>query len=185
MKIVAIGDSITEGYPYSLKDSWVHYLSERINLEIINQGVCGDSTQNMVERFKRHVISFRPTHVIILGGTNDASAGYSLNRVSSNYKEMVKMSQEHEITPILGLPIPSLDPDEESLLNQYRTWLRDFAKQEKLMCLDFFLPYLKQIEAGRASQYYAGEVHPSLEGYQFMGEIALLSIRMWRLVQEE
>lgn len=177
MKIVAIGDSITEGYPYTRNESWVTYLAQEFQCEVINQGINGDLTQSMCDRFERDVLSFNPTHVIILGGTNDAYAKYPLARVSANFKEMIKMSQEHGIIPLLGLPIPSLEADDEFFLQQYRNWLIDYARESNLLLLDFYTPFKNRLETGEGSKLFAGDVHPSLEGYKFMAEIVVCELR--------
>jgi len=178
MKIIAIGDSITLGFPYTQKESWVTYFAQELQYEVINKGVNGDLTQNISDRFERDVLAFNPTHVIILGGTNDAYAEYPLESVSSNFRAMVKMSQEHGIIPILGLPIPFLVEDYEFFLQQYRNWLIDYAKMNNLPLIDFYAPFLKRIEAGEELKLFADEVHPSLEGYKFMAQIVLKDLEI-------
>jgi lysophospholipase L1-like esterase len=173
MKIVAIGDSITEGYPFSHDDSWVAYVAKELKIEIVNKGICGDLTQGMRERFKRDVFSHNPTHVIILGGANDAFAGLSSEGVSDNFKAMIDMSRHQGIIPILGLPTPFLLPPEEILLEQYRNWLKDYITRENIKSIDFYTPYFIAIQEGIAEKLYVDEVHPSIEGYKLMGETAL------------
>ena len=176
MKIVAIGDSITEGFPYSQQESWVEYAARELKLEMLNQGICGDLTRQMRERFRRDVLAFAPTHVIILGGTNDAAAGYPLADVSVNFAAMVEMSRQHGITPILCLPIPSLLPEEENTLMNYRNWLKDYANRESINFIDFSSPFLTAIKAGQAAKLFVDEVHPGLEGYKLMGKTAVHSL---------
>jgi len=177
-KIVAIGDSITEGFPYTQKESWVTYIARELQFQvIINKGINGDLTQNILDRFRRDVLAYNPTYVIILGGTNDAYANYPLESVSHNFKEMVKICQEEGITPILGLPVPILVPEEESYLTQYRNWLRDYGKMRDLLTIDFYTPFLKGIEAGEEAMFFADEAHPSIEGYKLMGKTALNDLK--------
>ncbi|MBC2724574.1 SGNH/GDSL hydrolase family protein [Desulfosporosinus sp.] len=173
MRIVAIGDSITEGYPYTKNESWVTYLAQELKCEVINKGINGDLTEIILERFRRDVLSFNPTHVIILGGTNDAYANYPLEKVSPNFTEMVSISKEAGIIPILGLPLPSLVPAEEFFLIQYRDWLKNFVKTKGLLQIDFYTPFLKRLEAGEESELFVDEVHPNLKGYKLMGQTAL------------
>ena len=108
MKVIALGDSITQGFPFSTKESWVYYAAQELDLDIINQGICGDLTRDMLRRFQQDVVAYNATHVIILGGTNDAALGYPLAEVSTNFTVMVDMACRHDIIPILGLPIPFL-----------------------------------------------------------------------------
>lgn len=51
-KIVAIGDSITYGFPYLPCMSWVHIVGEELGFSIINKGVNGNTSSQMVERFE-------------------------------------------------------------------------------------------------------------------------------------
>jgi Lysophospholipase L1 and related esterases len=176
MKIVAIGDSITEGYPFSHDDSWVAYVAKELNIELVNQGICGDLTQGMRERFKRDVFPDNPTHVIILGGANDALTGFSLDSVTANFKAMVEMSQHQGIIPIVGLPLPFLLLKEEMLMSQYRNWLKHYITRENIMFIDFWTPFFAAIQDGRAERLYVDEVHPSIDGYKLMGKTALRSL---------
>lgn len=173
MKIVALGDSITEGYPFSPQESWVEYATRKLKIEIVNQGINGDFTQGMLERFPRDVISYNPTHVIILGGANDAYEGLPLSRVSANFSAMLEICSRYGIIPILGLPTPSLLPSEEKFLAEYRNWLKDYASREKMAVIDFYTPFQRAIQAGGADKLYVDEVHPSIEGYRMMGETAV------------
>ncbi len=173
MRIIAIGDSITEGFPYTKKESWLTNITQEFQGEVINKGVNGDLTQNIYNRFGRDVLALNPTHVIILGGTNDAYAKYPLERVSLHFTAMVKMSQEQGIIPILGLPIPSLVLNEELFLRQYRNWLIDYTQQRDLPRIDFYTPFQKHLDLGEQSKLYVDEVHPSLEGYKLMGRTAV------------
>lgn len=173
MRIVAIGDSITKGFPYTSQESWVKYVAQELNIQILNKGVCGDLTRDMVERFHRDVLAYNPTYVTILGGTNDAFMGFPVSKVSKNFIDMVERSREQGIIPIICLPIPSLTPLEESLLADYRDWLKEYAEQEQMAVIDFYTPFQLALEKGNARVLFDDECHPSIEGYKLMGEIAI------------
>ena len=70
--IVAIGDSLVYGFPYSPRYSWVHLASLEIGEEIVNKGVCGETTEDIMLRITDDVIALKPDLAIIMGGTNDA-----------------------------------------------------------------------------------------------------------------
>jgi len=53
MKIVAMGDSITQGYPFTNQESWVEYLAQELKFQVLNQGICGDFTSGMCPAFPR------------------------------------------------------------------------------------------------------------------------------------
>lgn len=182
MKLVAIGDSITEGYPFSRQESWVEYLAEELKCEVINQGINGDFTKGMLERFERDVLAFMPTHVIVLGGANDAYEEISLDQVSENFRRMIESSQRKNIIPILGLPTPSLLPEEERFLVDYRKWLVEYAAEKSILMIDFYSPFRLRINRGQAAELFVDEVHPSKKGYMFMGEIASQTWKKWKII---
>ncbi|KLU65480.1 esterase TesA precursor [Desulfosporosinus acididurans] len=182
MKLVAIGDSITEGYPFSRQESWVKYLAEELKCEVINQGIKGDFTKGMLERFERDVLTYMPTHVIVLGGANDAYEEISLKQVSENFRRMIELSKKKNIIPILGLPTPSLLPEEERFLEDYRKWLIEYAAKESILMIDFYSPFRLRINAGQAAELFVDEVHPSKMGYAFMGEIASQIWKSWKII---
>ena len=173
MELVAMGDSITEGYPFTKQESWVEHLTQELKIQILNQGICGDFTGGMRERFKRDVLDHAPTHVIILGGANDAYEQIPLERVITNFKAMEESCCQNGIVPIFGLPTPSLLPMEEQFLIQYRNWLNTYALDKGIMVVDFYSAFMKQIGAGQSAQLYSDEVHPSIKGYALMGEVAV------------
>ncbi|MHB8126880.1 MAG: GDSL-type esterase/lipase family protein [Desulfitobacteriaceae bacterium] len=178
MKVVAIGDSITYGFPYSIDDSWVRLTSNKLNLDIINKGSCGDLTRDMLVRFPQDVLSLNPTHVIIMGGTNDAFCKLSLDEISRNLGKMVKQSLNHNITPILALPIPCEDEIEEGILGSYRNWIRCFTAFKKVSLLDFYSQMLKS-NGGIEDQVLIDGVHPSQKGYQLMMKLAVAQLRVF------
>lgn len=177
MKVVAIGDSITYGYPYTMNDSWVRLTSDKLNLNIINQGVCGDLTRDMLYRFSQDVLSLNPTHVIIMGGTNDAYCNLTVDEISRNISKMVKQSLNQNIIPILALPIPCADLNEEKTLGRYRDWIRCFTASKKVALLDFYSQMLKNDGKIQDMALIDG-VHPSLKGYDLMMKLAVAQLRV-------
>lgn len=177
MKIVAIGDSITVGYPFTNQESWVEYLAQALKCQVLNQGICGDFTSGMRKRFKRDVLAYAPSHVIILGGANDAYEKISLKSVSANFKAMEESCRQNGIIPILGLPTPSLLPKEEQFLMEYRNWLESYADEKDIMVVDFYSPFLDQIGAGQGARLFDDDVHPSIEGYALMGEVSVKALQ--------
>ena len=66
-----MGDSLTEGYGIPQHTRWSNLLANETGLPIINSGISGDTTAGMLARFKPMVLDHQPSHVIIMGGTND------------------------------------------------------------------------------------------------------------------
>jgi len=104
LRIVCLGDSITYGFPWGPEASWVSMLARVIDGEVINKGINGNTTWDMVNRFDRAVLKYNPTHVIIMGGINDVICGESFDRIAFNLQAMVDKALDAGIKVILGLP---------------------------------------------------------------------------------
>ncbi|KUK82705.1 MAG: putative phosphatase, partial [Pelotomaculum thermopropionicum] len=83
-KIVCLGDSITYGFPYGPEASWVRICSEKLGLKLVNRGINGNTTRQMLRRFIPDVVNLKPAFVIIMGGSNDAWVGAGLEKVEQN-----------------------------------------------------------------------------------------------------
>lgn len=119
---VAMGDSLTLGFipsrlacqPYSnfLKEYTDNFLKglgrkDAIKIRIINRGVNGDLTSNMLLRFRQDVVDLKPDCVIILGGTNDIGWGFPIEEIFSNLQRMFETAVDNGIKPI-GCAVPSI-----------------------------------------------------------------------------
>jgi acyl-CoA thioesterase-1 len=177
LKIVAMGDSLTEGFPFfNQASAWIEDIAEKFKCPVINRGISGDTTSGMRMRFQRDVLSEDPTHVIILGGSNDAWERIPLTRVSANFIAMVEMCEQSGIVPILGLPIPCCYPTMERFLNEYCDWIKNFAAEKGLLVIDFYTPFMDRILEGEGDELFVDDAHPSIIGYELMGEVAVRSL---------
>ena len=180
--IICIGDSITHGFPYGPAWSWVAVLDKTLPVEIINRGVNGNTTGNMLARFQNDVLNFNPVITVIMGGTNDAWLGAGLAKVKANLTAMVERSRKHHVLPIMGLPVP-LSPggddffpgleEASEMLDQYRSWIRDYCQTHDLPLIDFYTPMLTPGSIYGRPAYFLDGVHPSQAGYLAMAEAAL------------
>ncbi len=171
IKIVALGDSLTYGFPYLPNLSWVRLVAAETGLDLINRGVNGNTTAGMLVRFKRDVLQYSPSHVIITGGANDAFDNVPVAEVSANIQQMVELALQHNVKPIIGLTLPCNFPDEERLLAQYRQVLCDFAANNFFTVLDF---YTALADSNGFIKYglHVDGVHPNETGYRVMADVA-------------
>jgi lysophospholipase L1-like esterase len=176
-KIVAIGDSITYGFPYLQSSSWVHSASEELGIPIINKGINGNTSTQMLERFDLDVLRLLPSHVIIMGGTNDACARVESEEVYNNIHNMVEIALQQDITPVLGLPIPCNVAQDECILDLYRKDMREYAHDNRLNMIDFYTAFLKNGSKRPRVEYYADVLHPNERGYKVMAEIAVKALQ--------
>lgn len=169
-KIVALGDSITYGYPYTPDVSWVSHL-QKTGMKIINSGINGDTLDGMLKRFNKDVVEYSPEFVIIMGGTNDAFGSYSLSAMEYNLKQIVNNSNQSGIEPIIGIPIPTDELVTEQKLNKFRCFLKDFCIRNDIMYIDFYSKIVD--DAGKIKPEFDFDgVHPNKEGHKAMAKIA-------------
>lgn len=173
MRVVGLGDSITDGYPYSHQDSWLHIVCERLGYEYWNMGINGDLTEGMLSRVPS-VLTVNPDLVIVLGGTNDAFHHRPLETVKSNITRIVMELRGAVKSPIviLGLPIPINDEYEEELLSSYRNWMKEFASEHRITVIDFYAGMVDPKTGHILPNFDADGCHPNVEGYKEMAKIA-------------
>lgn len=110
-KIVAFGDSLTFGYGITRKeDKWTNILSKELGCEVINAGVCGNTSSQGLERIHNDVLIHKPDYVIINFGMNDHfmvnrnDARVSLEGYRSNIINIIRLIREQGASPILVIP---------------------------------------------------------------------------------
>jgi len=173
MKIfVAIGDSLTYGFPFTPRYSWVSLTARQTGSQIINQGVCGETTGDMLLRFEQDVAAPAPAYAIIMGGTNDAFMDISPEEVAENIEAMLNLSSTSGIVPLIGLPPPVDFTEEEALLEEYRQQMRALALTRNITVLDFYAAMVNPTGGLRRGLHDDG-VHPNEAGYRVMAEVAI------------
>jgi len=187
LNVVAIGDSLTWGYPFGPEASWLHLAALATRIKTANKGISGETTGEMLDRFEEDVISLNPGVVTILGGTNDAWAGIAVHQVKNNIRLMVSKARQAGIFTVIILPPPicrgegeiSLAFLEEMaiLLSGYRDAYQDLAAANGLKILDFYTPLLDSKTGWGEERYFIDEAHPNRRGYQIMAGAAIKLFR--------
>lgn len=155
--IVMLGDSLTNNI------NW----SELFNLHIINRGVGGDVTDGYLHRME-YVYKLKPKKVFVNGGTNDFKAGYSINEVFNNYKQIIKLLKEHNIKPYIQSVIYT-SFDEINVKNKA---LNDLLEK---YCLDNVIEYINlnknlSVNQKLLDKHTIDGSHLSAEGYMVWKE---------------
>jgi lysophospholipase L1-like esterase len=177
-RIVFLGDSITEGW--GTIDG--KFFSGR---PYVNRGIGGQTTSQMLVRFRQDVISLKPAAVVILGGTNDIAQNGGLTTVEAiedNLQSMVELARLHGIRVILSSVLPALDypwrpglqpRDNIAALNH---WMADYCQKNRVVYLDY---YAAMADAGLAMKPGLSKegVHPTAAGYLVMEPLAEEAIR--------
>ncbi|MDO5547973.1 MAG: GDSL-type esterase/lipase family protein [Eubacteriales bacterium] len=181
-KTVFLGDSMTAGYGVSRGECWVDGLPELA----VNRGINGDTTAGMLRRFRAHVLAEFPERVVIMGGLNDLGEGLSWEIPAGNIAKMCAWAQREKIQPIIAICIePNYDeflasdwayllpgirsiPQKLAALND---WLRRYADEQNLLCLDFAKEFPRRIPDEYCRYFLDGE-HPNRFGHAILREIA-------------
>ncbi len=168
IKVVALGDSITYGFPYTPRESWVNIACDLLGINIINEGSCGDTTSFMLYRFFASVLHYHPTHVIIMGGVNDAFWKISKEKVEEHIIKMCTNAEDSGIIPVIGLPTPVCEAPFEEILKGYRYRMCLYAESRGYKIIDFYRSILDPETGGIQWGYHVDGVHPSIDGYEAM-----------------
>ncbi|RTZ03261.1 acylhydrolase [Flavobacterium sp. GSP6] len=172
-RIVFMGDSITEFWSATNSE----YFSGK---PYINRGISGQTTPQMLIRFRADVIALQPAAVLILAGINDIAGNTgptTLDRIENNIISMVELAQANQIKIILCSVLPAFDfpwkpnqnPAEKVMeLNQL---LKKYADANGIIYLDYFSAMVDESNGLKAA--YSGDgVHPNKLGYQVMAPLA-------------
>jgi len=176
MKIVCLGDSITYGFPFGPRVSWVSMLQQALGVEVINQGINGNTTTDMIGRFENSVSKHNPTHLIIMGGINDVICAESFDRICWNLREMIEKAREAGIEVILGIPTAVDEPYWEKLIMRIRRWMKDYAREHDLEVIDFAAAFYDENGNLKSELLLADGGHPDINGYRAMFDQIDLSI---------
>lgn len=172
-RVIALGDSLTYGYPFGKAMSWVMYTEQAVGVPILNQGVNGDTFREMLQRLTRDVLDLRPEYCLISGGANDIYQGMSQQLMEANLKKILDRLKEAKIKPVLGLPPPMEDGEMEKELGKFRRWLKKNAKDRSLKVMDFYGAFIDPKKKKPIPAFYEDGVHPSSKGYQAMAKEAI------------
>lgn len=166
--IVCLGDSTTFGFPYGPQDSWVKMLEDEIKEEVINKGINGNTTTNMLGRFDKAVLKYNPDYVVITGGINDVVSGESLDRIKHNILLMVEKAKDNNIIPVIGIPTPVDFPPWERSLQKLREWIIEYANMQNIEVINFARPFYNDDGTINTILLLDDGGHPSREGYKQM-----------------
>lgn len=121
-KYVFLGDSLTFGYGVRPSENWVNLLKNNLKISIINKGVNGSTTVDMLSRFKKDVLDNNPKNLFIMGGTNDLLSNRSISSIILNIETMIKEALTYKIKVIIGIPPTIISNDANKLFMQCDTY---------------------------------------------------------------
>jgi len=168
-RVVFMGNSITEGWAGANPG----YFTAN---PYVNRGIGGQTTPQMLLRFRQDVIELAPKAVIILAGTNDIAGNtgpMTLGQIRDNILSMVQLAKANAILPIVCSVLPAHDypwrpgkrPDLK--IPELNDLLREMAREQDVPYLDYFSA-MADTRNGLPQGYTTDGVHLTTEGYVVM-----------------
>jgi lysophospholipase L1-like esterase len=168
-RVVFMGNSITEGW--SRLDPGFF-----IGKPYVNRGISGQTTPQMLIRFRPDAINLKPSVIVILAGINDIAGNTgpsTLEMIEDNLASMVDLAKANNIQVVLCSVLPAFDfpwrpgmqPAEKVI--QLNTWIKSQAEKTGCIYLDYFTPMADE-RHGLKSELTSDGVHPNLAGYKVM-----------------
>lgn len=168
-KVVLMGNSITELWIKTHPDFFTSH-------GYVSRGISGQTTSQMLVRFRADVLDLHPQVVVICGGTNDIAqnTGFiSLPHILGNIVSMVELARANGIVPVLCSVLPArefgwhkgLEPAPKVI--ELNAMIRAYAQQEKIPYVDYHAA-MADPDGGMNTAYTYDEVHPTPAGYDVM-----------------
>ncbi len=176
-RIVFMGNSITEDWK-SLSPNFF------LDNNYVNRGIGGETSTQMLLRFRSDVINLKPSAVVILAGINDIAENQgpiSIPDIARNIFFMSQLASENNIKVILCSVLPAYDFPWRPGLNpkdkviSLNDLIQKHAQEKSFEYVDYFSSMVDE-RKGLIKEYGNDEVHPNLEGYRVMESIIQKSI---------
>jgi lysophospholipase L1-like esterase len=173
-RVVFMGNSITEGWKIEDPEFFTQH-------PFVNRGISGQTTPQMLLRFRADVINLQPKAVVILAGINDIAENtgpITLEQVMDNIRSMAELAISHKIKVILCSVLPAnkfpwrqeiLPADKVIALN---IMISNYCKEKKIAFVDYHTAMVDD-KKGLDEKYSNDGVHPTLAGYKKMQEILM------------
>ncbi len=171
-RVVFMGDSIT--------DAWAPSFAKLFpGKPYIGRGISGQTTQQMLVRFRPDVIDLDPKVVVILAGTNDiaGNTGRSTQRmIEDNLISMIQLAECNRIRVVLVSVLPAADywwhpgmqPAQKIIA--LNVWIEEYAAKHGLVYVDCHTPMADE-NGGMKKAYSQDGVHPNAAGYALMAPL--------------
>ena len=185
-RVVFMGDSITDGWDAPNMGGFFP------NKPYVNRGISGQTTPQMLIRFRADVIDLKPAVVVILAGTNDLAGNTgptTLEAIEGNLTSMAELARANGIKVVLASLLPVSDyeirdgkpivqtvrrpPEQIKTLN---SWMKDYAAKNHLIYLDYFSAMVD--DKGFFKDELSNDgLHPNAQGYAVMNPLAEAAIQ--------
>ena len=177
-RVVFYGDSITDAWEYNGGSFFP-------GKPYVNRGISGETTPQMLVRFRQDVVDLHPEAVVILAGTNDIAGNTGPSTpemIEDNFKSMTEIAKANgirvilaSVTPVAKYPWRPEIADVPAKIAVLNAWLKDYCAQEKLTYLDYWTA-MAGPDGGMKPGISKDGVHPNGAGYAIMQPLAEAAI---------
>ena len=179
-RVVFMGNSITEGWSFLDKDFF-------INNPFVNRGIGGQTTPQMLIRFKPDVVNLNPKAVVILAGINDIAENtgpVTIENIAENIISMVEIAKANNIKVLICSTLPAIDfpwsPGMEPgpKVIKLNSILKNYCDSNNITYVDYFSAMSDEKGGLKVPEYTTADdlVHPNLAGYKVMEKIILKAL---------
>lgn len=178
VKVVFMGNSITQ--------NWYSYHPDFFNSNnFAGRGISGQTSSQMLVRFRRDVIDLKPKVVVINAGTNDIALNngpIKVTNIMGNIESMCQLAKANKIKVILTSVLPAsqfpwrkqVKPVSSIIL--LNDLISAYAQDNKIPYVDYYSALVDN-KGGLPKKYSNDGVHPTMDGYVIMEELILKQIR--------
>jgi len=190
--IVCFGDSLTAGFqsptadnPHGIVTPYGRFLQELTGpaVRVSVSGICGELTGEMTKRFRLAVLAHQPTHVVILGGTNDLGWNALPEDIMRNLIKMYELAAAAGIEPV-PVTVPSIRVGDDlrseegcrwfaahlDRRHQLNTLILRYAESKRLVAFDLFAATAEPETQQLAARYSNDGLHLTTAGYRLVAE---------------
>lgn len=165
-RILALGDSLTDGYGLEKDQAFPKKLQEKLHengyefVEVINAGISGSTTATAPSRLRWQLRS-KPDLMILALGANDGLRGVPIETSKKNLSETIEMAKKENIKVLLaGMLLPPNYGEEYR--NQFSDMYKELSKEKNIS----LIPFLLEGVAGEPSLNLEDAIHPNEKGHE-------------------
>ncbi|MGH9728601.1 MAG: SGNH/GDSL hydrolase family protein [Candidatus Acidiferrales bacterium] len=179
-RVVFMGDSITEGWGQQGSAPSPARPEFFPGKPYINRGISGQTTPQMLVRFRQDVIDLQPKVVVLLAGTNDIAENTgktTLQAIEDNIESISDLARANRIRLVLCSVLPASDfPWHRGLepapkIRALNAWLKDYAARNNCVYVNYYSS-MATSEGGLKPELTRDGVHPNKAGYEIMAPLA-------------
>ena len=177
----ARGENRVVFYGNSITDGWARYFPVMFpGKPYVGRGIGGQTTPQMLVRFRQDVVALQPKVVVILAGTNDIAGNTgpsTLEMIEDSFMSMVQIAKAHHIRVVLSSVLPVYDyPWKPGLapapkIIALNAWLKRYASETGEIYLDYHAA-MADSRGGLPPNLARDGVHPTEDGYRIMAPLA-------------